>query len=71
MINLLFGLVDRVWKAHPRAGKTGKFRGALRAPERHGAGKFASRRVPQVLLSGRGNKHNIPASEFEQRVMAN
>lgn len=60
-INLLLGLVDRVWKAHPRAGKTWKFRGALRAPERHGAGwgvggKFASRRVPQVLLSGRGNK---------------
>lgn len=48
LINLLFGLVDRVWEAHPRAGKTWKFRWALRAPERGGVGE-----VPPVEESSR------------------
>lgn len=70
MINLLFGLVDRVWKAHPRAGKTWKFRLSS-----EGSRKTWSRGSPPAeefpkCCCREGETNTRLTSELEQRVLA-
>lgn len=52
LINLLFGVLDRVWDPGPHAGRTSKFRRAPRAAEGTGKGKLQGRKEDESSLSG-------------------
>lgn len=60
LINLLFGLVDRVWKAHPRAGKKVQMSSEGSRKRRSGGVPQRKRESSQsaVVRRGRAHKHD-------------